>query len=130
MSAPATSASAAAGRCAACARASGRRIRGILSSRSIVIGGAVILIVVILAVCAPYIAPFSPDQIGAGRRLSPPGAAHWLGTDEFGRDILSRILFGTRLTLYIGFVAVGIGLTCGVAIGAVAAYAGAGSAVS
>lgn len=102
----------------------GRRIRGILRSRSIVIGGAVILIVAILAVCAPYIAPFSPEQIGAGRRLSPPGAAHWLGTDEFGRDILSRILFGARLTLYIGIVAVGIGFTCGVAIGAVAAYAG------
>jgi peptide/nickel transport system permease protein len=106
------------------ARARGRRIRGILRSRSIVIGGVVILIVVILALCAPYIAPFSPDQIGAGRRLSPPNAAHWLGTDEFGRDILSRILFGARLTLYIGIVAVGIGLTCGVAIGAVAAYAG------
>jgi ABC-type dipeptide/oligopeptide/nickel transport system permease subunit len=106
------------------ARVRGRRIRGILRSRSIVIGGVVILIVVILALCAPYIAPFSPDQIGAGRRLSPPGAAHWLGTDEFGRDILSRILFGARLTLYIGIVAVGIGFTCGVAIGAVAAYAG------
>jgi peptide/nickel transport system permease protein len=106
------------------ARVRGRRIRGILRSRSIVIGGTVILIVAILAVCAPYIAPFTPEQIGAGRRLSPPGAAHWLGTDEFGRDILSRILFGARLTLYIGMVAVGIGFTCGVAIGAVAAYAG------
>jgi peptide/nickel transport system permease protein len=124
MSAPATSASLLPAVAQPAARASGRRIRGILSSRSIVIGGAVIFVVVVLAVCAPYIAPFSPDQIGAGRRLSPPGAAHWLGTDEFGRDILSRILFGARLTLYIGFVAVGIGLTCGVAIGAVAAYAG------
>jgi peptide/nickel transport system permease protein len=106
------------------ARVRGRRIRGVLRSRSIVIGGAVILIVAILAISAPYIAPFSPEQIGAGRRLSPPNAAHWLGTDEFGRDILSRILFGARLTLYIGIVAVGIGFTCGVAIGAVAAYAG------
>jgi peptide/nickel transport system permease protein len=108
----------------AAARVRGRRIRGVLRSRSIVIGGAVILIVAILAISAPYIAPFSPEQIGAGRRLSPPNAAHWLGTDEFGRDILSRILFGARLTLYIGIVAVGIGFTCGVAIGAVAAYAG------
>jgi peptide/nickel transport system permease protein len=105
-------------------RRSGARFRSFLRSRSIVIGGTVILIVAILAVCAPYVAPFSPDQIGAGRRLSPPGGAHWLGTDEFGRDILSRVLFGARLTLYIGVVAVGIGLTCGVAIGAVAAYAG------
>jgi peptide/nickel transport system permease protein len=124
MSAPATSASLSPAVAPTAARARGRRIRNILRSRSIVIGGVVILIVVILALSAPYIAPFSPDQIGAGRRLSPPGAAHWLGTDEFGRDILSRILFGARLTLYIGVVAVGIGLTCGVAIGAVAAYAG------
>ena len=124
MSVPAASASLLPVAAQPAARVRGRRIRGILRSRSIVIGGAVILIVAILAVCAPYIAPFSPEQIGAGRRLSPPGAAHWLGTDEFGRDILSRILFGARLTLYIGIVAVGIGFTCGVAIGAVAAYAG------
>jgi peptide/nickel transport system permease protein len=100
------------------------RLHGFLRNRSIIIGGAVILIVAVIAVCAPYLAPFSPDQIGAGRRLSPPGAAHWLGTDEFGRDVLSRILYGARLTLYVGVVAVGIGLACGVAIGAVAAYAG------
>jgi peptide/nickel transport system permease protein len=124
MSAPTASASLLPAAAPTAARARGRRIRSILRSRSIVIGGVVILIVVILALCAPYIAPFSPDQIGAGRRLSPPNAAHWLGTDEFGRDILSRILFGARLTLYIGIVAVGIGFTCGVAIGAVAAYAG------
>ena len=120
MSAPAASASL----LPSAARAPRRPIHGILRSRSIVIGGVVILIVAILAISAPYIAPFSPDQIGAGRRLRPPDAAHWLGTDEFGRDILSRILFGARLTLYIGIVAVGIGFTCGVAIGAVAAYAG------
>ncbi len=106
------------------AKPRGAALRRVLHSRSVVIGGAVILAVAILALCAPLVAPFSPDQIGAGRRLTPPGAAHWLGTDEFGRDILSRVLFGARLTLYIGVVAVGIGLACGVAIGAVAAYAG------
>jgi peptide/nickel transport system permease protein len=124
MTVPAASASLLPAAAQPAARVRGRRIRGVLRSRSIVIGGAVILIVAILAISAPYIAPFSPEQIGAGRRLSPPNAAHWLGTDEFGRDILSRILFGARLTLYIGIVAVGIGFTCGVAIGAVAAYAG------
>jgi peptide/nickel transport system permease protein len=124
MSAPATSAPLLPAVAQPAARRRGARVRGILRSRSVVIGGSVILAVVILAVLAPYIAPFSPEQIGAGRRLSPPGAAHWLGTDEFGRDIFSRILFGARLTLYIGVVAVGIGLACGVAIGAVAAYAG------
>jgi len=98
--------------------------RRVLQSRSVVIGGTVILLVVLLALLAPVIAPFSPDQIGTGRRLSSPGVAHLLGTDEFGRDILSRVLFGARFTLYIGVVAVSIGLASGVTIGAIAAYAG------
>ena len=98
--------------------------RRALRSRSVVIGGTVILLVTLLALLAPVLAPFSPDQIGTGRRLSPASAAHLLGTDEFGRDILSRVLFGARYTLYVGLVAVGIGLACGVAIGAIAAYAG------
>lgn len=98
--------------------------RRVIRSRSVIIGGTVILIVAILALCAPLIAPFDPDRIGAGRRLAAPGVKYLLGTDEFGRDILSRVLFGARFTLYIGVVAVGIGLTCGVAIGAIAAYAG------
>jgi len=105
-------------------RRGGTAWRSVLRTRSVMIGGSVILAVLLLALFAPLVAPFSPDQIGVGRRLSPPSAAHLLGTDEFGRDILSRVLFGARFTLYIGVVAVGIGLACGVVIGAVAAYAG------
>jgi peptide/nickel transport system permease protein len=103
---------------------SGWRLFGFLRNRSILIGGSVILLIVALAILAPLLSPFSPEQIGVGRRLSPPAAAHWLGTDDFGRDVLSRILYGARLTLYIGVVAVGIGLASGVLIGAVAAYSG------
>ncbi len=99
----------------------GRRVR---RTKSVMIGGIVILIVTLLALAAPLIAPYNPDQLAVGRRLAVPTAAHWLGTDEFGRDIFSRLLFGARLTLYVGVVAVGIGLACGVAIGAIAAYAG------
>jgi peptide/nickel transport system permease protein len=101
-----------------------RAIRRWLRSRQIVLGGTVILMLVLLAIFAPLLAPYAPDQIGAGQRLSMPGPGHWLGTDEFGRDILSRIIFGSRLTLYVGLVAVGIGLACGISIGASAAYAG------
>jgi peptide/nickel transport system permease protein len=90
----------------------------------VVVGGAVVLTVMLLALCTPLIAPYSPDQIGVGRRLATPGVAHLLGTNEFDRDILSRVLYGARLTLYIGIVAVSIGLTCGVMVGAIAAYAG------
>jgi peptide/nickel transport system permease protein len=101
-----------------------RALRRWLGTRQILLGGSVILLLVLVALFAPLLAPFAPDQIGVARRLEMPGPGHWLGTDEFGRDILSRIIFGTRLTLYVGLVAVGIGLACGISIGAVAAYAG------
>ena len=99
-------------------------LRRALRTRSVLIGGAVILAIVLLAAAAPLLAPFNPDQLATGRRLSYPSAAHLLGTDEFGRDIYSRLLYGARLTLYIGVVAVGIGLVSGVTIGAISAYAG------
>jgi peptide/nickel transport system permease protein len=99
-------------------------LRRILRSRSLLIGGGIVLFVVLVAIFAPMLAPFDPDRIGSGRRLAVPGGKFLLGTDEFGRDILSRVIFGARYTLYIGVVAVGIGLVCGVAIGATAAYAG------
>jgi peptide/nickel transport system permease protein len=99
-------------------------LRRWLGTRQILLGGSVILLLVLVALFAPLLAPFAPDRIGVARRLEMPGPGHWLGTDEFGRDILSRIIFGTRLTLYVGLVAVGIGLACGITIGAVAAYAG------
>ncbi|MEA2782817.1 MAG: peptide/nickel transport system permease protein [Rhodospirillaceae bacterium] len=101
-----------------------RAFRRWLGTRQIVLGGSVILLLVLLAIFAPLLAPYEPDQFDATRRLSVPRPDHWLGTDEFGRDILSRIIFGTRLTLYVGLVAVGIGLACGTSIGAIAAYAG------
>jgi peptide/nickel transport system permease protein len=101
-----------------------RPIRRWLGTRQIVLGSSVILPLVLLAIFAPLLAPYAPDQIGVAPRLSVPGPGHWFGTDEFGRDILSRIIFGTRLTLYVGVVAVGIGLACGISIGAIAAYAG------
>ena len=101
-----------------------RAFRRLLGTRQIVLGGSVILLLVLLAIFAPLLAPYEPEQFDAARRLSVPGPLHWLGTDEFGRDILTRIIFGTRLTLYVGLVAVGIGLGCGVSIGAIAAYVG------
>jgi peptide/nickel transport system permease protein len=95
-----------------------------LRTRRILIGGGIVLGLLLVALLAAQIAPFPPEKLAAGRRLSPPSAAHWLGTDEFGRDIFSRIVFGARLTLYVGLVAVGIGLTFGISAGAIAAYAG------
>jgi peptide/nickel transport system permease protein len=93
-----------------------------LQNRSIQLGGAIILLLVIFAIFAPIIAPYDPAKLALGKRLSAPSAAFLFGTDEFGRDIFSRVVFGARLTLYVGLVAVGIGLVSGVTIGVLAGY--------
>jgi peptide/nickel transport system permease protein len=99
-------------------------LRQLSHNRSLIIGSGIILALVIVAILAPLIAPYDPVKLAVGKRLSPPNWAFPFGTDEFGRDILSRVIYGTRLTLYVGIVAVGIGLVSGMTVGAVAAYAG------
>jgi peptide/nickel transport system permease protein len=99
-------------------------VRGILKNRGAVAGLAIVLTLVIAAIFAGYITPYSPDQMGAGRRLTPPNWNYWFGTDEFGRDIFSRVIFGARLTIQVGTIAVGISLTVGLLIGLVGGYAG------
>lgn len=87
------------------------------------IGLLIVLVLIGGAVLADFLAPFDPTKMGAGRRFQPPGGNHLLGTDEFGRDMFSRILHGARLTLLIGAVAVLISMTTGMLIGLAAAYA-------
>ncbi len=94
----------------------------LLGSPSGVIGLAIVLLLVFCAAFAEMLAPFSPTKMGAGGRFLPPGEKHLLGTDEFGRDMFSRIIFGARVTLLIGAVAVGISLTLGMAVGMIAAF--------
>ncbi|MEM7025432.1 MAG: ABC transporter permease [Pseudomonadota bacterium] len=96
----------------------------LLRSPSCAIGLAIVLILLVTAAFAPWIAPFDPLQMGAGPRLQPPTATHLFGTDDFGRDVFSRIVFGARLTLQIGVIAVGISLTSGLLLGLVAGYGG------
>ena len=98
--------------------------RRVLAQPGGLIGVAIVLTLIVCAAFAPQLAPFDPIQMGAGRPLVEPSAVHPLGTDEFGRDMLSRILHGSRLTLMIGAIAVGISLTVGTAAGLIAAYAG------
>ena len=87
--------------------------------------GAFILFVLILcAVLAPWIAPYSYSFQNLELGASPPSAAHILGTDVLGRDLLSRILYGARISLLVGFVATGVALVIGVSWGIVAGYAG------
>jgi peptide/nickel transport system permease protein len=89
-----------------------------------VIGAAIVLALIVCAIFAPLIAPYDPLRMAAGPRLSPPTLDYLFGTDEFGRDLFSRVIFGTRLTLQIGMIAVGISLTSGLLLGLIAGYAG------
>lgn len=96
----------------------------LLRNPSGLIGAVIVLCLVLSAVFAPLLAPYDPLQMGAGRRLIPPSAAHLFGTDEFGRDLLSRVVYGSRLTLQIGLIAVSISLGTGLLVGLVGGYAG------
>lgn len=94
-------------------------------SRKIAIAAFIIVVVLILAaVFADFIAPYDPDQISIGERASSPSLAHWLGTDEFGRDVLSRIIYGARVSLIVGVLAVIIACLIGTTIGMVAGFFG------
>jgi peptide/nickel transport system permease protein len=89
-----------------------------------VIGAAVVLSLITISLLAPFLAPYDPTTIDVYNVLSPPGKAHWLGTDELGRDLLSRIIWGSRVSLKVGFVAVGIALMIGILVGSAAGFYG------
>ncbi|HEX9269796.1 MAG TPA: ABC transporter permease [Candidatus Limnocylindria bacterium] len=90
----------------------------------ILIGGGLVLALLLVAILAPVLAPYDPTEADPSQALDPPGPAHWLGTDDLGRDVLSRTMYGARISLSVGLIAVGIGLIVGVSIGLVAGYAG------
>jgi peptide/nickel transport system permease protein len=87
-------------------------------------GIGIIVIFIIIAVLAPWLAPHDAYLMDSSVILAPPSATHWMGTDEFGRDVMSRIIWGSRISLYVGLIAVGIGTTSGAVIGMVSAYFG------
>jgi peptide/nickel transport system permease protein len=88
------------------------------------IAAAMLVALIVLAAAAPIVAPYSMDALDLVHRRGAPSAAHWFGTDELGRDLLTRILFGARISLAIGLVSAMVSVTLGVAIGAAAGYAG------
>jgi peptide/nickel transport system permease protein len=87
-------------------------------------GAAVLTVLVVGAITAPLISPFDPLEQHPGSELRPPGGMFLLGTDNLGRDILSRIIFGSRASLLVGVVAVGLGATIGIITGLIAGYFG------
>jgi peptide/nickel transport system permease protein len=91
---------------------------------SLKIGSALLLLIILSAILAPWIAPYEPDLQKFDAILQPPGRAHVFGTDSLGRDIFSRVLFSARLDLQIGFIATYVPAVCGVLIGAYSGYKG------
>ena len=92
--------------------------------RLLLIGGFLVGLVVLSAVFADVISPYSPYDIDVANKLRPPNHAHWLGTDEIGRDVLSRTIHAARISVKVGTVAVSVGLIGGAIIGITAGYFG------
>lgn len=98
--------------------------RALKRRRLAMAGGAVIALLVVLGIAGPWIAPYDPLGQDLSKSLLGPSMEHWFGTDSFGRDILSRVLYGARISLLVGIVSQGIAFSLGVAMGLVSGYYG------
>jgi len=97
-------------------------VRRVLQNRNLMIGGLMALLIFATAAISYFYTPYDPNRMNLKERFLSPSAAHWLGTDQYGRDILSRVMKGAINSLIVGWVAVGIGLSFGVFLGSLAAY--------
>lgn len=93
-------------------------------NRLAMVGLVIIIILVITAIFADYIAPYGYAEQNLANQYQTPNAEHWFGTDELGRDIFSRVVYGSRVSLRVGFISVSISMMIGVAIGAITGYYG------
>lgn len=98
-----------------------RRFR---KNRLAVVGLVIVLFLAFTALFAPLLAPYDPSKINVDRVFTPPSPSHPLGTDELGRDVLSRMIWGSRVSLKVGFIAVGIAIFIGTIVGSIAGYYG------
>src|SRR5437870_361471 len=88
------------------------------------VGAAIVLLAVLAAIAGPWISPFDPAAQNLALRLEGPSPAHWFGLDELGRDILTRVLAGARISLVVGLVVVSVSSFVGIALGSIAGYFG------
>jgi len=95
-----------------------------LRSGGLVTGAVIVVAMIALACAAPLVAPYDPNAQDVLSVLADPSAAHWFGTDQFGRDVLSRVLWGARISLYVGFVSTSAGVAIGTVIGVISGYYG------
>ncbi len=101
-----------------------RMWRAFTRNRVAVVGLVLVILIAFVAVAAPWLAPADPIAQAARERLSPPSPAHPLGQDNYGRDILSRLIYGTRISLLVGILSVLLGASVGTAMGVIAGYRG------
>nr|WP_235864606.1 nickel transporter permease [Ureibacillus acetophenoni] len=99
-------------------------MKKLAKNKAAIAGAIVVLTVFILAILAPWIAPYDPTHIEMSKKFQGPSAEHWLGTDDKGRDILSRLLYGSRISLTVGILSTLLGAIVGVVLGIVAGYYG------
>ena len=92
------------------------------TNRFAMAGALLIIVLFAVSLLAPLITPYGPDDLDLYHVLMPPSGAHWLGTDDLGRDVLTRIIYGARISLKVGFVAVGIAVAIGTVVGLVSGY--------
>ncbi|HKD78031.1 MAG TPA: ABC transporter permease [Ktedonobacterales bacterium] len=88
----------------------------------VLIGGILLILIVVMAVLAPYLGTIDPQELSPIRRLRPPNAENWFGTDQLGRDVYSRVLFGTRISLIVGFTVAVLSTAIGLFIGLVVGF--------
>lgn len=98
--------------------------RRVFRSRVAAFGTLILLLIVAIALLAPVIAPYRPDVMHPEDRLAAPSLKYLLGADEWGRDLMSRVFYGARISLLVGFVSIGLSTVVGVALGLLAGYAG------
>ncbi|GGA65025.1 ABC transporter permease [Ornithinibacillus halotolerans] len=100
------------------------RVRNYGKNINLLLGSLILLAFLVIMVVSFFYTPYDVNEMEVANKLQPPSSAHWFGTDEFGRDIFSRIMVGTQTAFFVGVVSVSIGMTFGIIIGGVAGYFG------
>jgi peptide/nickel transport system permease protein len=100
------------------------KFRQMAHNKFALVGMTILTLLALIAIFAPVVAPYDPIEMDLTNSLQPPNSEHPLGTDKLGRDVLSRLIYGSRISLTVGFIVVGIALSVGVTLGAIAGYFG------
>jgi peptide/nickel transport system permease protein len=100
----------------------GRAVGRLIHDRAGLVALAILVLIIIMSIVAPVIAPYDPLKMSFASVSKPPSQLHWFGTDQFGRDILSRVIYGARYSVPLGIIPVVIGMTCGTILGLIAGF--------